>query len=139
MFTYDVTATGQNRFQVRVTGPYPIGTHLIDDFGSLSAAEAFAGRMREFDAGETHITPIPFLATVSLSDRRIDDLIRQSRTARAAAEKACRDAIEIEVKARHLRKQAMMQLEYSFRLHNGLCDAPARSAAGHAGFLGALH
>lgn len=40
-----------------------------------------------------------------------DDLIRQSRAARAAAEKARSDTAEIEVKARHLRGLLEMQRE----------------------------
>ena len=35
MFTYAVTATGPKGFQVSVTGPHPLGTSLIGDFGSL--------------------------------------------------------------------------------------------------------
>ena len=50
MFTYDVTATGPLGFQVSVTGAHPRGTNLIDDFGSLQEAEAFADQMRMIDA-----------------------------------------------------------------------------------------
>ncbi len=109
MFTYEVTATGPKRFQVSATGRYPLGTHLIDDFCSLAAAEAFAGRMREVDAGKTYITPNPFLANASPSDRRIDDLLRQSRETRAAAERACGEAAKLqrELVVMHLQWFAM--------------------------------
>ena len=54
MFTYDVTATGPKGFQVSVTGPHPLGTSLIGDFGSLQEAEAFADQMRVIDADRSH-------------------------------------------------------------------------------------
>jgi hypothetical protein len=54
MFTYAVTATGPKGFQVSVTGPHPLGTSLIGDFGSLQEAEAFADQMRVIDADRSH-------------------------------------------------------------------------------------
>ena len=54
MFTYDITLTGPKGFQVSVTGPYPHGTCLIGDFGSLQEAEVFADQMRVIDADRSH-------------------------------------------------------------------------------------
>jgi hypothetical protein len=53
MFSYGVTATGEKGFQVSVTHLL-LGTRLIDDFCSLSAAETFADQMRMIDATPAH-------------------------------------------------------------------------------------
>ena len=58
MFTYDVTATGPKGFQVSLARPYPHGTSLIGDFGSLHEAEAFVDQMREIDAGRSYSAPV---------------------------------------------------------------------------------
>ena len=59
MISYNVTVTGPLGFQVSVLGPYPRDARLIGDFGSLQEAEAFADRMREIDAGRSHVAPVP--------------------------------------------------------------------------------
>lgn len=59
MFTYEITPAGPNRFRVSVRVQCPLGTHLIGDFCSQAAAEAFVSRIREVDAGDTHILTIP--------------------------------------------------------------------------------
>ena len=59
MITYDVTVTGPLGFQVSVLGPCPRDARLIDVFGSLQEAEAFADRMREIDAGRSYVAPVP--------------------------------------------------------------------------------
>jgi len=51
MFRYDVTATGPAGFQVSLVHRVH-GTHLIQDFRSLQAAESFAENMRKIDAGQ---------------------------------------------------------------------------------------
>ncbi len=52
-FSYEVTATGPQGFQVSVTHPV-YGTHLIGNFCSLQMAETFADDMREIDLGPSH-------------------------------------------------------------------------------------
>jgi hypothetical protein len=73
MITYDVTVTGPLGFQVSVVGPRLRGARLIDDFGSLREAEAFADRMREIDAGRSYVLPVP--QQREMDDPRTDDLI----------------------------------------------------------------
>src|SRR5215469_1841647 len=72
----------------------------------------------------------------SMADRRIDDLIRESRATRAAAEKACSEAIEIEVNARHLRGLAAIhrqQREELFCLpHRGRTEFQLRQPTDRA-------
>jgi hypothetical protein len=55
VITYDVTVTGPLGFQVSVLGLYLHDARLMGDFGSLQEAEAFADRMREIDAGPSHL------------------------------------------------------------------------------------
>ena len=47
------------RIGLSALGPYPRDARLIDDFGYLQEAEAFADRMREIDAGGSHVSPVP--------------------------------------------------------------------------------
>lgn len=112
MFTYSVTPTGPTGFQVSVTGPHPLGTNLIADFAAVADAEAFADRMREIDAGRTDIMPASLRPGALTGDHLIDDLIRRSRDLRAAAARACSEAMETEVKARDIRGQAALRHEY---------------------------
>lgn len=94
MFSYDVTATGPNGFQVRATHPVH-GTHLIENFYSSQAAETFADDMREMDAGPSH----------SAADYRIEVLIRRNHELIAAAAKGRSDISETKLKADDARAQ----------------------------------
>jgi hypothetical protein len=82
----DVTVTGPLGFQVSVVGPYLHDARLIGDFGSLQEAEAFADRMREIDAGPSHVSPMP--QHREMDDPRSDDLIDHNHVLIAAATKA---------------------------------------------------
>ena len=97
MFSYEVTATGPQGFQVSVTHPV-YGTHLIGNFCSLQMAETFADDMRETDLGPSHRT----------ADYRIETLIRRNHELIAAAAKPRSDIRETKVKADHTRAQGRM-------------------------------
>lgn len=86
MLTYSITSTGPKGFQVSVTGPYPLGTYLVADFGSLTEAEAFADWMRAIDAGQTTLITATMHAGIPNSNRGTDHLIRRNRPASARAE-----------------------------------------------------
>ena len=51
-YSYYVTATGPDGFQVSVTSQHSSKNNLIGDFLTLAAAELFAARMRALDLGE---------------------------------------------------------------------------------------
>ena len=76
MFTYDVTATGAECFEVTASHPV-LGTHLIGAFESLAAAEAFAEKMRTVDAGVSH----------GAADHTVELLVRRNHELLAAAAK----------------------------------------------------
>ena len=109
MITYNVTVTGSLGFQVSVLGPYLRGARLIDDFGSLQEAEAFADRMREIDAGRSYVTPVPehsLRLRWEMDDPRTDDLIDRNHVLIAAATKARSDVRATLLKAEQGREQA---------------------------------
>jgi hypothetical protein len=55
-YSYYVTATGPDGFQVSVTSQHSSKNNLIGDFLTLAAAELFAARMRALDLGDTSIS-----------------------------------------------------------------------------------
>jgi hypothetical protein len=55
-YTYHVTATGPDGFQVGVTSRHSSINDLIGNFPTLAAAELFAARMRKLDLGDTFIS-----------------------------------------------------------------------------------
>jgi hypothetical protein len=104
MITYNVTVTGPLGFQVSVLGPYPRYDRLIGDFGSLQEAEGFADKMREIDAGRSHVSPVP--QHREMDDPRTDDLIDRNRVLIAAATKARSDVRAALLKAEKGREEA---------------------------------
>ena len=104
MITYNVTVTGPLGFQVSVLGPYPRYDRLIGDFGSLQEAEGFADKMREIDAGRSHVSPVP--QHREMDDPRTDDLIDRNRVLIAAATEARSDVRATLLKAEQRREQA---------------------------------
>ena len=79
------------------------GPRLIDDFGSLQEAEAFADRMREIDAGRSCISPVP--QQREMDDPRTYDLIDRNHVLIAAATKARSDVTATLLKAEQMREQ----------------------------------
>ena len=96
LFSYDLTATGPESFQVSVVDPVH-GTHLIGNFRSLGAAETFADDMRRIDASPSH----------GAAGYRIEPLIRQNHCLLAAAAKARSQIKQTRMKSAHIRAEIM--------------------------------
>ena len=104
-----MTVTGPLGFQVSALGPYSSDALLISDFGSLQDAEAFAGKMREIDAGRSHVAPVPQHSPRlrwDMDDPTTDDLIDRNQVLIEAATKARGDVISTLLKTEQGREQA---------------------------------
>jgi hypothetical protein len=99
VITYDVT--GPLGSQVSVLGPYLHDARPIGDFGSVQEAEAFADRMREIDAGSSHVSPMP--QHREMDDPKTDDLIDRNHLLIMAATKARSDVRANLLKAEQMR------------------------------------
>jgi hypothetical protein len=105
IFSYGVTATGPNGFQVSVTHPVH-GAHLIGNFQSLLAAEMFADSMRKIDAAPSH----------SGAGYRIEAMIRRNHELIAAASKAWSEIRDTKLRAGYAIAWAMNAHWHSFAL-----------------------
>jgi hypothetical protein len=109
MISYNVTVTGPLGFQVSVLCAYPPDARPIGDFGSLQEADAFADRMREIDAGRSHVAPVPQHSPRlrwEIDAPRTDDLIDRNQVLIAAATKARSDIRATISKAEQRRERA---------------------------------